>query len=94
MKLSKARLSRTLPLLMVAALIAGCGSNALTPRYTSENPEILRIGNDRPADPERTVEDLGSYCVEVTETWESHGTTPDGQTLWAKNTSRAVVPCD
>ncbi|WP_111415313.1 hypothetical protein [Billgrantia lactosivorans] len=88
------KLRLTLPLLLIAALLAGCSSNALAPRYTSENPDIMRISDEQPANPEKTVEDLGSYCVEVTETWNSHGTTPDGQTLWAKDTQRAVVPCD
>ncbi|MDI5985356.1 hypothetical protein QLQ85_11185 [Halomonas sp. M4R5S39] len=88
------RLHYTLPLLMATALLAGCASNALSPRYTSENPDIMRIGDEQPANPEKTTEDLGSYCVEITETWNAHGTTPDGQSLWAKDTARAVVPCD
>ncbi|PMR74857.1 hypothetical protein [Billgrantia endophytica] len=88
------KLHYALPLLMATALVAGCGSNAIVPSYTSEDPDIMHIGDDRPADPETTVENLGSYCVEVTETWNAHGTTPDGQSLWAKDTSRAVVPCD
>lgn len=88
------RLHYTLPLLLATALLAGCASNALSPRYTSENPDIMRIGDEQPANPEKTTEDLGSYCVEITETWNAHGTTPDGQSLWAKDTARAVVPCD
>ncbi|MDI5936371.1 hypothetical protein [Halomonas kalidii] len=88
------RLHYTLPLLLATAMLAGCASNALSPRYTSENPDIMRIGDEQPANPEKTTEDLGSYCVEITETWNAHGTTPDGQSLWAKDTARAVVPCD
>ena len=88
------RLRHTLPLLLATAVLAGCASNALAPRYTSENPDIMRIGDERPANPEKTTEDLGSYCVEVTETWNAHGTTPDGQSLWAKDTARVVVPCN
>ncbi len=88
------RLHHTLPLLLATALLAGCASNALSPRYTSENPDIMRIGDEQPANPEKTTEDLGSYCVGITETWNAHGTTPDGQSLWAKDTARAVVPCD
>ncbi|MBD3895107.1 hypothetical protein IEI94_04490 [Halomonas sp. ML-15] len=88
-------LLRTLvPALVAVAFVAGCSSNAISPNYTSENPDIMRIGDDRPADPERYVEEMGSYCVEVEETWNDHGTTPDGQTLWAKDTARSVVPCD
>ncbi|MFY0990699.1 hypothetical protein [Halomonas sp. C05BenzN] len=88
------RLRHSLPLLLATALLAGCAGNAISPTYTSSNPEIMRISDDRPADPEKRIEDLGSYCVEVTETWNAHGTTPDGQSLWAKDTSRAVVRCD
>ncbi|MBB3329227.1 hypothetical protein BDK63_000063 [Halomonas campaniensis] len=88
------RLRHTLPLMVAAALLAGCAGNAISPNYSSSNPDIMRIGDDRPADPEKRVEDLGSYCVEVTETWNAHGTTPDGQSLWAKDTARKVVPCN
>ncbi|MCH4564721.1 hypothetical protein MKP05_16590 [Halomonas sp. EGI 63088] len=88
------RLHHALPLLLATALLAGCAGNSISPRYTSENPDIMRISDERPANPEKTTEDLGSYCVEVSETWNAHGTTPDGQSLWAKDTARAVVPCD
>lgn len=84
----------TLPLLLASALLAGCAGSAISPNYTTDDPDVMRIGDDRPADPEVTVENVGSYCIEVEETWNDHGTTPDGQTLWAKDTSRTVVPCD
>jgi hypothetical protein len=88
------RLRYILPLLMATLLIAGCaGNTAISPTYTSENPDIMRIGEERPADPEKRLEELGSYCVEETDTWNAHGTTPDGQRLWAKDTARVVVPC-
>lgn len=82
-----------LPLLMAVTLIAGCAGNAIAPQYATDNPDIMRIGNERPADSEVEVESLGSYCVEVRNTWNEHGKTPDGQTLWAKDTYRKVVPC-
>lgn len=77
----------------LVVLLGGCASGAIAPSYTSENPDIMRIGNQRPADPQVTVESLGSYCLEITETWSEQGATPDGQMLWALNTQRKVVPC-
>ncbi|MFG6177813.1 hypothetical protein ACGTN6_11270 [Halomonas sp. THAF12] len=83
-----------IPLSMgLIALLAGCSGGAIAPNYTSENPDIMRIGNQRPADPQVTVESLGSYCLEITETWSEQGDTPDGQKLWALSTQRKVVPC-
>ncbi|ATJ82583.1 hypothetical protein [Halomonas beimenensis] len=81
-------------LLGLAVLLAGGGSGAIAPTYTSENPDIMRIGNERPADPQVTTERLGSYCLEITETWSEQGATPDGQKLWALDTRRKVVPCN
>ncbi|MFB9145501.1 hypothetical protein ACFFU2_03005 [Halomonas alkalicola] len=87
-------LRRCLPVLLVAALAAGCASNTtIAPRYTTENPDVLRIGGERPASPDPRVENAGSFCLEVTERWSEHGRTPDGQMLWAKDTLRKVVPC-
>ncbi len=88
-------MSRQLLLLWLGlvVLLAGCTGGAIAPSYTSENPDIMRIGNERPADPQVTIESLGSYCLEITETWSEQGTTPDGQSLWALNTRREVVPC-
>ncbi|GHE22867.1 hypothetical protein [Halomonas urumqiensis] len=83
-----------LPILLAAAVLSGCASNAISPSYTSSNPDIMRISENRPGNPEKRIENLGSYCVEITETWNDHGTTPDGQTLWAKDSARAVVRCE
>ncbi|MBF8221080.1 hypothetical protein [Halomonas sp. 328] len=86
-------LRRCLPVLLVTALVAGCASTTIAPRYTTDNPDILRIGGERPANPDLRVENAGSFCVEISERWSEHGRTPDGQSLWAKDTLRKVVPC-
>ena len=53
----------------------------------------MRIGGERPVSADPRTEDAGSYCLETTERWNEHGRTLDGQTLWAKDTLRRVVPC-
>ncbi|AMD00506.1 MULTISPECIES: hypothetical protein [Halomonas] len=87
-------LRRCLPILLVALFVTGCASNTtIAPRYTTDNPDLLRIGGDRPSNPDVRTENAGSFCVEITERWNEHGKTPDGQVLWAKDTLRKVVPC-
>ncbi|MDR5906158.1 hypothetical protein [Franzmannia qiaohouensis] len=86
-------LRRCLPILLVAAFATGCASNTIAPRYTTDNPDVLRIGGERPANPDQRIENAGSYCLEIAERWNDHGKTPDGQALWAKDTLRKVVPC-
>ncbi|WP_447529482.1 MULTISPECIES: hypothetical protein [unclassified Vreelandella] len=86
-------LCRFLPALLATLLVAGCASSTVAPRYTSSNPDIMRVGGERPSNPDPRTEDLGSYCLESTERWNEQGRTPDGQTLWAKDTLRKVVPC-
>ncbi|PAU78963.1 hypothetical protein [Halomonas salipaludis] len=86
-------LRRCLPILLVAALATGCASTTIAPRYTTDNPDVLRIGGERPANPDQRTESAGSYCLEIAERWNDHGKTPDGQVLWAKDTLRKVVPC-
>lgn len=86
-------LRRCLPIMLVAALAAGCAGTTIAPRYTTENPDIMRIGGERPSNPDVRTESAGSFCVETTERWNEHGRTPDGQVLWAKDTMRKVVPC-
>ncbi len=88
-------LRRCLPILLVATLVAGCaGNTTIAPRYTTESPDYLRIGGERPSNPDVRTEPSGSFCLEVAERWNDHGKTPDGQTLWAKDTLRKVVPCN
>lgn len=84
-------LRRCLSVFVVAAVASGCAST-IAPQYTTEKPDIMRIG-ERPQDPAPVKEKAGSFCIEVTEKWHEDGDTPDGQTLWAKDTLRRVVNC-
>jgi hypothetical protein len=77
---------------VIVLLITGCASNIISPSYATSNPN-MQVGGERPVDFAPTVENAGSFCLEVTETWHNDGKTPDGQALWAKNTMRRVVPC-
>ncbi|MDN3562500.1 hypothetical protein [Vreelandella neptunia] len=86
-------LRRCLPVLLLTALVAGCASSTIAPSYTTENPDVMRIGGERPANRDASVESAGSFCLETVERWNEHGRSPDGQTLWAKDTLRKVVPC-
>jgi hypothetical protein len=76
-----------------AILLGGCASRTIAPDYNSTNPN-LQIGGERPVDIGPTREAAGSYCLEVSEKWHSDGKTPDGKTLWARDTFRKVVPCE
>jgi hypothetical protein len=51
------------------------------------------VGGEQPPNSAPTVENAGSFCVQVSEVWHSDGKTPDGQKLWSKDTLRKVVPC-
>jgi hypothetical protein len=84
-------LRRCLSVFLVAAVASGCAST-IAPQYTTEKPDIMRIG-DRPQDPAAVKEKAGSFCLEIADKWHNDGNTPDGQTLWAKDTVRKVVPC-
>lgn len=77
---------------VLAGLLAGCAGNTIAPNYQTSNPN-LKVGGERPADLGPTVENAGSFCLEVTEQWHKDGRTPDGQDLWAMDTLRKVVPC-
>ncbi len=80
-------------LFIAAALsLTGC-SSTLAPTYTSTNADLLRIGGDEPTNPEPEQQNLGSYCLLITDTWKEDGTTPDGQSIWSKDTARKAVPC-
>ena len=83
---------RSFAVMALVAMTAGCATT-IAPTYNSQKPDIMRIGGDRPTDPAPVVENTGSFCVQTTDTWHEDGETPDGQTLWAKDTVRKVVPC-
>jgi len=78
--------------LLVGSLSTGC-SQVIKPNYTSTKPDIMRVGGDTPSEPKTITENVGSFCLEVSNNWHQDGETPDGQALWAKDTARKVVPC-
>jgi len=84
-------LRRCLSLVVLAALAAGCTST-IAPEYKTDKPDIMRIG-DRPQDSAAVKDQAGSFCLETADKWHDDGKTPDGQTLWAKDTLRKVIPC-
>lgn len=77
----------------ITAIIAGCGPATINPNYSSANPDLMRIGGESPGDKGPEMINMGSYCLSVTEKWKADGKTPDGQTLWSKDSLRKAVPC-
>lgn len=77
----------------IAITMAGCGAATIAPNYSSMDAELMRIGGDTPVDKEPEIVNLGSYCLKVTERWKADGKTPDGQTIWSKDSLRIVTPC-
>lgn len=82
------------PLLIIVATAAlgGCAGNTIAPDYSSTDPNV-HIGGEQPEDDGSKIEDIGSFCMEVTQKWHEDGKTPDGQKLWSRDTYRKVVPC-
>lgn len=82
------------PLLIIAAAVTlgGCASSTITPDYSSTDPNV-QVGGEPPEDTRPTIEDVGTFCMEVTQKWHEDGKTPDGQKLWSRDTYRKVVPC-
>ncbi|WP_028317129.1 hypothetical protein [Desulfobulbus elongatus] len=78
---------------LLAATLTGCGAPTINPNYSSANPELMFIGSEAPADKPTETLNLGSYCLSVSEKWKKDGKTPDGQTIWTKDSFRRVVPC-
>jgi hypothetical protein len=76
----------------VVALTAACASNTIVPNYSASNPN-MKVGNERPEDTEDTIENAGSFCLQINEKWHKDGKTPDDKALWSKDTFRKVVPC-
>jgi len=77
----------------IAVSVAGCGMATMKPNYSSTNTDLMRIGGDRPSDKEPEIINMGSYCLQVTEKWKADGKTPDGQTIWSKDSLRRANPC-
>jgi hypothetical protein len=76
-----------------AATLSGCAGNTITPDYSSTDPNV-QVGGEQPVDSGPTKEDIGSFCMEVSQKWHEDGETPDGKTLWSRDTFRKVVPCE
>ena len=76
-----------------AVAVSGCGIATIKPNYTSNNTDLMRIGGEKPADKEPEIINMGSYCLKITEKWKADGKTPDGQTIWSKDSNRETVPC-
>jgi hypothetical protein len=77
----------------VTFALAGCGTTTINPNYSSANPDLMFIGGEPPAAKAPETLNLGSYCLNITEKWKKDGKTPDGQTIWTKDSFRKVVPC-
>jgi hypothetical protein len=76
-----------------AVAVSGCGMATINPNYTSTNTDLMQIGGEKPVDKEPEIINMGSYCLKVTEKWKGDGKTPDGQTIWSKDSMREVIPC-
>ncbi|CAK0745789.1 conserved exported hypothetical protein [Gammaproteobacteria bacterium] len=76
----------------VSGLLAGC-SAPLKPNYTTTNPDLMRIGGEKPADRAPEVANMGTYCMQTSDHWKSDGRTPDGDTIWTKDTFRKAAAC-
>lgn len=87
------RMRRFLVCTGLAVALTGCDAATVKPNYTTTNPDLLRIGGEAPGNKEPEIIDMGSYCLKVTDKWKADGKTPDGQSIWVKDSYRNVVPC-
>lgn len=78
---------------VIALALTGCASQMIAPTYYSNDTELLRIGNEKPTDNEVVVTNMGSYCLQTVDKWKTSSKTPDGQSIWAKDSLRSVAPC-
>ena len=78
---------------VIAVSLAGCNKATINPNYTSANPDLMRIGGAAPENTDPESVNMGSYCLRVVDKWKTDGKTPDGQTIWSKDTFRSVIPC-
>jgi hypothetical protein len=79
--------------LAIAVIVSSCGAPTIRPNYTSTDVDLMRIGGEKPADKKPENINMGSFCLQVIEKWKVDGKTPDGQTIWSKDTMRNVIPC-
>jgi hypothetical protein len=77
----------------IALTMAGCATPTITPTYLSSDLELMRIGSEQPKNNEAVVVNMGSYCMQTVERWKADGKTPDGQTIWTKDSLRNVALC-
>jgi hypothetical protein len=78
---------------VIAVSLVGCTKTTINPNFTSANPDLMRIGGESPDNGEPEMINMGSYCLRVVDKWKADGRTPDGQTIWSKDTFRKVTPC-
>lgn len=81
-----------LAVVATAAIVSACASE-ITPTYQSSAPDLLRIGGEKPSDQVLETRNLGTFCLQVQEKWKSDGKTPDGKTIWSKDTVRKTMAC-
>lgn len=75
------------------ALLSGCEKATINPNFSSANPEMMYIGTEAPPEKAAELLNLGSFCLQVKEQWKVDGKTPDGQTIWTKDSLRTARPC-
>lgn len=78
---------------VMAGFLTGCAAPTITPTYTSTDPELMRIGGEKPEDSKPEIVSMGSYCLQIDDKWKENGKTPDGQSIWTKDSFRSVIPC-
>ncbi len=77
----------------IAVTITGCSAAMIKPNYTTTYIDLIRIGGDTPDKKEPEILNTGSYCLQVIDKWKADGKTPDGQTIWTKDSFRKVSSC-
>jgi hypothetical protein len=78
---------------VITVIMVGCGATTIKPNYALTNTDHMRIGGETPDNKEPEIVNLGAYCLKITDKWKADGKTPDGQTIWTKDSFRKAVPC-
>lgn len=77
----------------VLALGVSACTTVLKPSYIVSDPEVMQISSKRPVAKPAELVNLGQFCVSVQGQWKADGETPDGQTIWTKDTYRKAAAC-